>query len=464
MTATSPDDDTRAQPGTQAQRDAAAAHIRFAEAEAAKIPDIPANLPLRPIGSVAVIGAGTMGGGIAMALANIGIPVTLIDSGQEALDGGLRRVRDNYAGSVSRGRLERSEMDRRIALISGSIDMAQARHADLVIEAVFEDLALKQQIFRQLDTIAKPGAILATNTSGLDVNAIAAVTRRPQDVVGAHFFSPAHVMRLLEVVRAQRTAPDVIATLMDLGQRMGKISVLACIYPGFIGNALFRNYTREAHFLLEEGALPHEVDQALTRFGYAMGIFAVHDMAGNDVGYQTRKAQMATRPNDRRWNDLIMKLTEMGRLGQKSGAGWYRYETGSRTPLRDPVVEDFIVHESARLGIARQPISEEEIIKRCLYGMINEGAKLLEQGIALRPSDIDIVYVTGYGFPAHHGGPMYYADRIGLAKVYADIKRFHEQHGFWWQPAPLLERLAREHGRFADYKNAPENRMAWPAP
>jgi 3-hydroxyacyl-CoA dehydrogenase len=315
---------------------------------------------------------------------------------------------------------------------------------------VFEDLALKQDIFRRLDTLAKPGAILATNTSGLDVDAIAAVTQRPQDVVGAHFFSPAHVQKLIEVIRGEKTAKDVIATVMDLGQRMGKVAVLSRIYPGFIGNALFRNYTREAHFLLEEGALPHEVDAALTKFGYAMGIFAVHDMAGNDVGHQTRKAQMATRPTDRRWNDLIMKLVDQGRLGQKSGAGWYRYEPGERKPLRDPAVEAFIVEESKRLGIQRQPVSEEEILKRCLYGMINEGARLLEQGIALRAGDIDVVYVTGYGFPADRGGPMYMADRIGLASVCEDVKRFHAVHGHWWQPAPLLERLAREGGRFFD--------------
>jgi len=434
----------------EAAREQALAHVKFAAQEAARIPDIPPDLPVRPINRVAVVGAGTMGGGIAMAMANAGIPVLLIDASREALERGLDRVRSNYAGSVKRGRLEQGAMDARMALIDGTIDLGAARDADLLIEAVFEDLGLKQELFRRFDAIAKPGAVLATNTSGLDVDAIAAVTSRPQDVIGAHFFSPAHVMRLLEVVRARETAKDVIATLMALGRRLGKISVLARIYPGFIGNALFRNYTREAHFLLEEGALPHEVDQALTRFGYAMGIFAVHDLAGNDVGYQTRKAQMATRPTDRRWNDIIMKLTELGRLGQKTGAGWYRYEEGNRTPLRDPVVERFIEEESARLRITRRPITEDEILKRCLYSMINEGAKLLEQGIALRPSDIDVVYVTGYGFPAHHGGPMYYADRIGLDKVVADIRRFHEQHGFWWQPAPLLERLAREGKRFGD--------------
>ena len=436
------------------QRQHAAAHARFAAAEAARIPDIPSGMPLRPVSRVTVIGAGTMGGGIAMSLANIGIPVTLIEANPQGLERGLQRVKDNYASSVSRGKLSQAEMDQRLALITGSLQMADVCDADMVIEAVFEDMALKQGVFRQLDALAKPGAILATNTSGLDVDEIAAVTSRPQDVVGAHFFSPAHVMKLLEVVRAAKTSLDVIATLMDLGRRMGKIAVLARIYPGFIGNALFRNYTREAHFLVEDGALPHEVDAALKKFGYAMGIFAVHDMAGNDVGNQTRKAQMATRPTDRRWNDLILKLCDLGRLGQKSGKGWYRYDEGDRTPLRDPEVEQFIVEESARMGIQRQPMTEEDIIKRCLYGMVNEGARLLEQGIALRPSDIDITYLTGYGFPAHHGGPMYLADRIGLDKVLADIRRLSAQVGFWWQPAPLLEKLVREGKRFADLQLA----------
>lgn len=432
------------------ERARALAHAQLAAAQAASIPDIPAGTPLRRVQQVAVIGAGTMGGGIAMSLANIGIPVTLIDSSQQGLERGMARVQDNYATSVKRAKLSPADMAQRMALITGSLQITDARDADMVIEAVFEDMELKQGIFRQLDVCCKPGAILATNTSGLDVDAIAAVTSRPQDVVGAHFFSPAHVMKLLEVVRGALTASDVIATLMDLGRRMGKIAVLARIYPGFIGNALFRNYTREAHFLVEDGALPHEVDAALKKFGYAMGIFAVHDMAGNDVGYQTRKAQMATRPTDRRWNDLILKLCDLGRLGQKSGKGWYRYEAGDRTPLRDPELEQFIVEESARMGIQRRPMDEADIIKRCLYGMINEGAKLLEQGIALRPSDIDITYLTGYGFPAHHGGPMFLADRIGLEHVLADIRQLHAQYGYWWQPAPLLERLVQEGKCFAD--------------
>ena len=438
---------------TDDERARALAHAKTAAAEAAHIPYIPASTTLRAVGRVAVIGAGTMGGGIAMSLASVGIAVTLIDANTQGLERGLQRIQDNYATTVKRGKLAQAEMDQRVALITGSVQIADVNDAEMVIEAVFEDMGLKQDIFRQLDTLCKPGAILATNTSGLDVDQIAAVTSRPQDVVGAHFFSPAHVMRLLEVVQGAKTAPDVIATLMDLGRRMGKIAVLARIYPGFIGNALFRNYTREAHFLVEDGALPHEVDAALKNFGYAMGIFAVHDMAGNDVGYQTRKAQMATRPNDRRWNDLIMKLCDLGRLGQKSGKGWYRYEAGDRTPHRDPEVEQFIAEESARMGLPRREMSEAEIVKRCLYGMINEGAKLLEQGIALRPSDIDITYLTGYGFPAHQGGPMFMADRIGLTRVLADIERLHAEYGFWWQPAPLLQKLVSEGKSFADLQN-----------
>ncbi len=431
----------------------AMAHAQTAAAAAADIPDISSDTPLRPIQRVAVIGAGTMGGGIAMSLANMGIPVTLLDASATGLENGLKRVQDNYAITVKRGKLTSSEMDQRLSLIVGSLEMAEVKDADMVIEAVFEDMGLKQGIFRQLDALCKPSAILATNTSGLDVDQIAAVTSRPQDVVGAHFFSPANVMRLLEVVRGAQTAPDVIATLMDLGRRMGKISVLARIYPGFIGNALFRNYTREAHFLVEDGAMPYEVDAALKKFGYAMGIFAVHDMAGNDVGYQTRKAQMATRPTDRRWNDLILKLCDLGRLGQKTGKGWYRYEAGDRTPHRDPQVEQFIAEESARMGFPRRTMSESEIVKRCLYGMINEGAKLLEHRIAIRPSDIDITYLTGYGFPAHQGGPMFMADRIGLDKVLADIERLHAEYGFWWQPAPLLQQLVREGRCFNDLEH-----------
>lgn len=438
---------------TVTEEDQARAQTYVRMAAASTTPDIPADTPLRQISRCAVIGAGTMGSGIAISVANIGIPVTMIDVNEQNLQRCMERIHGNYAHSVKRGRLTQSDADQRQALIAPSMNIADVANADLVIEAVFEDIQLKQNIFRQLDTLCRPGTILATNTSGLDIDEIAAVTQRPQDVIGAHFFSPAHVMKLLEVVRGAQTAPDVIATLMELGQRMGKVSVLARVYPGFIGNALFRNYTREAHFLVEDGALPHEVDAALTRFGYAMGIFAVHDMAGNDVGYQTRKAQMTTRPADRRWNDLIMKLCDLGRLGQKSGSGWYAYpklSEGDRTPHRDPELEQFVITESERMGIERRTFSPEHIIKRCLYGMINEGAKLLEQGIALRPSDIDATYIAGYGFPVRQGGPMYLADRIGLANVLADIEHLHAEHGYWWTPAPLLKQLVARGECFAD--------------
>ncbi len=435
---------------TDADRERAAAHVRRAQALAART-GLPDDTPTRKLDHVAVIGAGTMGGGIAIAMAGAGMQVKLVDADAAGLERGLARVRDTLAGSVKRGKLDAAVMDASLARIRGTLTVRDAADADLVVEAVFEDLALKQSIFRELDAVMRPGAILATNTSGLDIAQIAAVTTRAHDVIGAHFFSPAHVMRLLEVVSTDATAPDVVATLMALGPRLGKTAVLARVWPGFIGNALFRQYNREAHFLVEDGALPHEVDAALERFGYAMGIFAVHDMAGNDVGYPTRKAQMATRDATRRWNDLILKLVEQGRLGQKSGKGWYRYEPGNRKPLRDPELEAFVVAESARLGITRRAISDDEILERCLYGMVNEGARLLEHGIAQRASDIDVVYLTGYGFPAAQGGPMAMADRIGVDRVAAAVQRLHAQHGAWWEPAPLLLQLARDGRNFAGW-------------
>lgn len=435
--------------GTQSK---ALRHVFFAEREAAKIPDVPADTPTRPVKSVAIIGAGTMGGGIAMSFANIGIPVTLIDATDEFLDRGLKRIKDNYAVTVSRGRLSQADMDKRVGLIKGGIGNERIKDADMIIEAVPEEMDLKQTIFRDIDKYAKNGAVLATNTSGLNINQIASVTKRPEDVIGLHFFSPANVMRLVEVVRADKTGKDIIATCMQVGKQLRKVPVLARVYEGFIGNAMLRHYGREAHFLLEEGALPQQVDKALTDFGYAMGMFGVHDLAGNDVGYRMRKAAQASRPNDRRYSDIITILCDMGRLGQKTGKGWYRYEPGSRTPIPDPEVEALIVAESKKKGIERRPISDEEIIKRCVYGPINEGAVLLEKGIALRPSDIDIVYVTGYGFPSWRGGPMFYADTVGLKSVLDDIKRFHERDGFYWKPAPLLEQLVREGKSFADYQ------------
>jgi 3-hydroxyacyl-CoA dehydrogenase len=425
-------------------------HAFFAEREAMNIPDVPANTPTRPIKTAAVIGAGTMGGGIAMNFANAGIPVAVIETTDEALSRGLGVVRGNYAATVAKGRLDQGAMDRRMGLIKGTVDLAAVREADVVVEAVFEEMAIKKELFARLDTLAKPGAVLATNTSSLDINVIAAQTSRPQDVIGTHFFSPANVMRLLEIVRGGKTAKDVIATTMRLAKTLGKVPVLVGVCDGFVGNRMIFQYSREAEFLLEEGALPWQVDKALTDWGLAMGPFAMGDMAGNDVGWRIRKQQAATRPNDRRYSHLADQICEKGRFGQKTNAGWYRYEKGSRTPLPDPEIEALILAESKRLGTVRKPISDEEIVKRTIYALVNEGAKILEEGIALRPGDIDVIYLTGYGFPAWRGGPMFYADTIGLDKVYADVKRFHETHGFFWRPAPLLEKLAREGKRFAD--------------
>jgi 3-hydroxyacyl-CoA dehydrogenase len=425
-------------------------HAFFAEREAMNIPDVPVDTPPRAIKSAAVIGAGTMGGGIAMNFANAGIPVTVVETAAEALERGLGVMRNNYAATVAKGRLDQAAMDKRMGLVKGTLDLAAIKDADVVVEAVFEEMAIKKQLFARLDQVAKPGAVLATNTSSLDIDAIARETRRPQDVIGTHFFSPANVMRLVEVVRGARTAKDVIATAMRLGKTLGKVPVLVGVCDGFVGNRMIFQYTREAEFLLEEGALPQQVDKALTDWGMAMGVFAMGDMAGNDVGWRIRKQQAASRPNDRRYSHLADHICEIGRFGQKTGAGWYRYEKGSRTPLPDPAIEKLILAESKRLGVTRQQISDEEIIKRTIYALVNEGAKLLEEGIALRASDIDIIYITGYGLPAWRGGPMFYADTVGLDKVLADVERFHRTHGYFWQPARLLEKLAREGKRFAD--------------
>jgi 3-hydroxyacyl-CoA dehydrogenase len=426
-------------------------HAFFAEREAMNVPDVPSDTPVRPIKSAVVIGAGTMGGGIAMNFANAGIPVAIVEQAQDALDRGLGVVRKNYAATVAKGRLDQTTMDKRMGLIKGSLDLdAVIGDADIVIEAVFENMSIKKEIFAKLDKLAKPGAILATNTSTLDVDAIAATTSRPQDVIGLHFFSPANVMRLLEVVRGAKTAKDVIATSMKLGKSLGKVPVLVGVCDGFVGNRMLHAYTREAEFLLEEGALPAQVDKALTDFGLAMGPFTMHDMAGNDVGWRIRQEQAPHRRNDLRYSHIADKICEKGRFGQKTGSGWYRYEQGNRTPVPDAEIEALIVEESKTRGIERKPISDEEIVKRCMYALVNEGAKILEEGIAQRASDIDTIYLTGYGFPASRGGPMFYADTVGLDKVNADVKRFHDAHGYWWEPAPLLARLAGAGKRFND--------------
>ena len=423
-------------------------HLFFAERQVAKIPDVPEDTPTRDIKTAALIGAGTMGGGIAMNFANAGIPVKMLELNQQALDKGLGIVRKNYAATVAKGRLTQEAMDKRMSLFTGVTSYGAIKDADIVIEAVFEDMAVKKQVFEQLDKACKPGAILATNTSTLDVNEIAAVTARPQDVLGLHFFSPANVMKLLEVVRANKTGKDVLATAMKLSKAIKKVGVVAGVCDGFIGNRMLHGYFREAGFLLEEGATPQQVDKVIEDFGFAMGPFRVGDLAGLDVGWYIRKRQAASRPAHLRYSKVADQICELGRFGQKTGAGWYRYEAGNRNPIPDPVVEDLIVKASREAGIERRKISDQEILERCLYSLVNEGAEILEEGIALRAADIDVVYVYGYGFPRYRGGPMFYADTVGLDKVLASIRQFHKTHGEFWKPAPLLEKLAAEGKKF----------------
>jgi 3-hydroxyacyl-CoA dehydrogenase len=423
-------------------------HLFFAERQVAKIPDVPEDTPTREIKSAAVIGAGTMGGGIAMNFANAGIPVKVLETSQEALDKGLGVVRKNYAATVAKGRLEQEEMDRRMGLIQGALSYDALKDADIVIEAVFEDMGVKKQVFERLDAVAKPGAILATNTSTLDVNEIARATRRPESVLGLHFFSPANVMKLLEVVRAAETSEQTLASAMKLARTIKKVGVVAGVCDGFIGNRMLHAYFREAGFLLEEGATPQQVDRVIEDFGFAMGPFRVSDLAGLDVGWYIRKRQAATRPPHLRYSKVADRICEMGRFGQKTGAGWYRYEAGNRTPLPDPEIEALIVSASKEAGIERRQVTDQEILERCIYALVNTGAQILDEGIALRAGDIDIAYIYGYGFPRYRGGPMFYADSVGLDKVHEAVQRFHAAHGEFWTPAPLLERLARAGGTF----------------
>jgi 3-hydroxyacyl-CoA dehydrogenase len=413
-------------------------HIFFAEREAAKVPGIPEGTKLRPIASGAVIGAGTMGGGIAMCFANAGIPVTIVETGRDLLQKGLDRVAANYRTTVSRGGLVADEMERRMGLITGATDLEAVGSADVVIEAVFEEMDLKKRVFSDLDRLAKPNALLATNTSTLDVDEIAQATKRPQDVLGTHFFSPANVMRLLEIVRGAATSPDKLATAVTLGRRLGKVPVTVGVCYGFVGNRMLARRSVETERLLLEGALPQEVDAAVTGFGFPMGPCAMMDLAGLDVGWRIRQG--------RGEHALIEDaLCESGHYGQKTGKGYFRYEAGSRSPLPDPEVEKIILDTSSRLGINRRPIGEEEIVERMILPMINEGARILDEGIATRPGDIDVIWVYGYGWPVWRGGPMYYADRLGLAHIrdrltfYADRSRDETL-----RPAPLIRRLAAE--------------------
>jgi 3-hydroxyacyl-CoA dehydrogenase len=419
-------------------------HAFFGERTAAKIPGVPAGTATRPIERVAVIGAGTMGGGIAMNFLNAGIPVTLLETKQDALDRGVATIRRNYEGSVKRGKLTAEAVENNMALLKPTLSYGDVKSADLVIEAVFEDMGVKESVFRQLDAVMKPGAILATNTSTLDVDRIACFTGRPQDVVGLHFFSPANVMKLLEVVRGAQTGSDVLATVMQAAKKIRKTAVVSGVCDGFIGNRMLERYQRQCFYLVEEGATPQQVDRALEKFGLAMGLFRVGDLAGNDISWAIRKRRYVENPGVP-YSKIADRLCEMGRFGQKTGAGWYRYEPGKRDPIPDPAVDEIIAGYRREMGIEPRAIDDAEIVERCVYALVNEGARILEEGIAQRASDIDMVYLTGYGFPLARGGPMFYADTVGLANVVKSMERFaanpHGDPGFW-KPAPLLARLA----------------------
>lgn len=425
-------------------------HVFFGEREVAKIPGITKETPVIPIASAAVIGAGTMGGGIAMCFANAGIPVIVKETSQEALDRGIATITKNYANSVSKGRFSQQVMDARLALIKPQLTYDGFENADIVIEAVFEGMALKKQIFGELDGIVKQGAILASNTSTLSIDEIASATKRPEFVVGTHFFSPANVMRLLEVVRGKETSLPVLNTCMQLGKKLGKVSVLVGNCFGFVGNRMFGPYRREAQFLVEEGASVPAVDKALYDFGMAMGPLATGDLAGLDVGWRIRKEIAHLQKPGIRQPIAEDRLCEMGRYGQKTKAGWYKYDE-NRSAIVDPDVAAWVKQWAEEKGIPQREISADEILDRCLYALVNEGAKILEEGFALRSVDIDIVYLYGYGFPAYRGGPMKYADLVGLGKVYERICEFEKQHGELWKPAPLLERLAKERSTFTDW-------------
>jgi 3-hydroxyacyl-CoA dehydrogenase len=426
-------------------------HVFFSEREVTKIPDVPKETPTIPIKSAAVVGAGTMGGGIAMVLANAGIPVLLKETDRAALNRGLATIELNYANSVKRGRFSQQVADERLKRITPTLTYDDFSNVDLIIEAVFEGMALKKEVFSELDRVCKPGAILASNTSTLSIDQIASSTSRPEFVIGTHFFSPANVMRLLELVRGAVTSREVIATCMQLSKALGKIGVLVGNCRGFVGNRMFGPYRREAQFLVEEGAAVEAVDRALTEFGMAMGPLATGDLAGLDVGWRIRKEYRHLEKPGIRQPFAEDRLCELGRYGQKTSAGWYKYDDQRRaTP--DPAVDEYVRKWVAEAGIAQRQISSQEILDRCLYALVNEGARILEEGYALRASDIDIIYLNGYGFPAYRGGPMWYADSVGLKQVYERVAGFHSQHGEIWQPAPLLKRLAERGGTFADFR------------
>ena len=421
-------------------------HFFFGERTVAKIPDVPDTTPLRPIKSAAVIGAGTMGGGITMNFINAGIPVTLLEMKQEALDKGIGIIRKNYENTAKKGRMTLDEVEQRMALITPTLSYDALKNADIVVEAVFEDMAVKETVFKTLDSVMKPGAILASNTSTLDVDKIASFTKRPEDVIGTHFFSPANVMRLLEIVRGAKTAKDVLATTMKLAKTIKKIGVVSGVCDGFIGNRMIEQYSRQAGFLLEEGASPEQVDQAIEKIGFAMGPFRMSDLAGNDVSWYIRKRRYLEKPKVR-YSKTADLICEQGRFGQKTSAGWYDYKAGDRTPYPSALVQGILEAHRKTLGITPRQIGDDEIVERLMYALVNEGALILEQGIAMRAVDIDMIYMSGYGVPSYLGGPMFFADSKGLKNVVASIERFaknpHADPGFW-KPAPLLTKLAEQ--------------------
>jgi len=421
-------------------------HLFMADRAASKIPDVAEDTPKREIARVAVIGAGTMGGGISMNFLNAGIPVTILETKQEELDRGVATIRKNYEAQVKKGKLKQDKYEQRMALLSTTLNYADIGNADLVIEAVFEDMGVKESVFRQLDQVMKAGAILASNTSTLDVNQIASFTARPQDVVGMHFFSPANVMKLLEVVRGKDTAKDVLATVMALAKKIKKTAVVSGVCDGFIGNRMIEQYSRQAGFLLEEGCTPQQIDKAIEKFGFAMGPFRMGDLAGNDIGWAIRKRRYQEKPH-MKYSKTADLLCEMGRYGQKTGAGWYDYQAGKRDPIVNQDVLDMIERHRQSLGITPRKISDDEIVQRLVFSLVNEACHILEEGIASKASDIDMVYITGYGFPYWRGGPMLYADQMGLFNVQEAMKRFARNpldDSQFWQPAPLLQRLVAE--------------------
>ena len=431
---------------------AAQRYYFFAEREAAKVKDVPADTPQREIKTVGIIGAGTMGGGIAMNFASAGIPVTLLEVQQEALDRGLKTIRTNYENTAKRGGIKPEDVETRMALITPTLSYDGLKDADLVIEAVFETMEVKEGVFTKLDEVAKPGAILATNTSGLNVNQIAQYTRRPGDVIGMHFFSPANVMKLLENVRGEATEKDVIATVMSISKKVGKIPVLVGVCEGFVGNRMLRQRGIQSAYMLEEGALPQQIDKVIFDLGFPMGPFAMSDLAGNDVGWRIRQGKKEKEQRNIRYTGYIADaICELGRFGQKTGAGYFKYNLPDRTPIPDPEVQAIIEETSKKLGITRRAFTDQEILERCLYPMVNEGAKILEEGMAQRSLDIDVIWVNGYGGPVYRGGPMWWADNVvGLKAVHDALLKYRDLSGeSFWEPAPLLKKLVQEGKKFS---------------